>query len=572
MKTFSTVAFTAFLLLLGNSATLLAQQNTTTGSNKTITITKRSVDADGTETTETIVKKGKAAENFDVDKYVQENRSEKVQVEVQVEDQDSNNKETKCKNNSVWSLGDGISWGNGTGISWNDSNDTFLGVEQDSDEDEDEPGLTVQVVKGSAAAKSGLKTNDVILKLNNKTTNTWSDLSKTIRDAKPGDQLNITYNRNGKEATTVATLTKRGDLKCDADDSKHGFLGVNQTDDDNDEDESGVKVDIVNKSAAEKAGLRDGDKILKLNDTDIKDWEDISDFMGDTKPGDKIQVAYERDGKKSTAEAIAGEQQEWNWNSWSSSDNSNWDGLNVNIKEKDACLGVYTQTYTQNNTKGTRINGFTDESAAREVQMTEDDIITAVNGTEVKSHNDLWNEIAKYQPGTKVKVGYLRDDKPFTVEATLKACRDNSNQVIINTSEGEGKSQSREFYTWNWGKKDQERMRERRVITIHKGEGDTEKVNPAPAPAGTDRSLKLQSFKAYPNPTQGQITIEFQGEPVATVVSLFDLSGRQLFREELNAFNGDYNQQFDLSEYAKGTILIQVVQGEKVYTEQVVVN
>ncbi|MEI6412600.1 MAG: PDZ domain-containing protein, partial [Bacteroidota bacterium] len=474
MKTFSTVAFTAFLLLLGNSAALLAQQNTSTGANKTITITKRSVDADGTETTETIVKKGKAAENFDVNKYVQENRSEKVQVEVQVEDQDADNikvNRSRFKNSTE----NGNSWGNDNSFSWNDNDDTFLGVEQDSDEDADQPGLTVQVVKGSAAAKAGLKTNDIILKLNNKTTNTWSDLSKIIRDAKPGDQLNITYSCNGKEATTVVTLTKRSDLKCNPDDNKHGFLGVNQTNND-DEDESGVKVDIVNKSAAEKAGLRDGDKIVKLNDTDIKDWEDISDFMGDTKPGDKIQVTYQRDGKKSTAEAIAGEQQEWNWDSWSS-DNSNWNDLNVNIKDKDACLGVYTETYTQNNIKGTRISGFTDESAANEAKMAEGDIITAVNGTEVTSHNDLWNEIAKYQPGAKVKVEYLRDDKPFTVEATLKACRDNANQVIINTNEGEGNSQSREFYTWNWCKADQERMRERRVITIHKGEGDTEKVN-----------------------------------------------------------------------------------------------
>lgn len=571
MKTFITVAFTAFLLFLGNSAALFAQQNNDTGSKK-ITITKRSVDADGTETTETIVKKGKAAENFDVDKYIKENKSDKTQVEVEVEvaDQNSDQNGKGCKDNSIWSLGDGISWGNGNGISWNNNKGAFLGVEQDSDEDEDQPGITVQVVKGSAAAKAGLKNNDIILKLNSTDINEWSDLHNTIQDAKPGDQLNIAYSRNGKDATTVATLTKRDAIECDTDEQKRGFLGVNPAGDD-DEDAVGVIVNIIGKSAAAKASLRNGDKILKLNDSDIKDWEDISDFMSESNPGDKIQISYERDGKTQTAEATAGEQQEWNWDSWSA-DNSNWDDLNVNVKEKDACLGVYTETYTQNNTKGTRISGFTEESAANEVQMAEDDIITAVNGAQVKSHNDLWNEISKYQPGAKVNVEYLRGDKTRTVEATLKACRDNSSQVIINNAEGEGRSQNREFYTWNWGTAEKERMRERRIITIHKGEGDTEKVNTAPAQPTTDRSLKLQSFKVYPNPTQGQVTIEFQGESVATVVSLFDLSGRQLFREELNAFNGDYNQQFDLAEYAKGTILIQVVQGEKVYTEQVVVN
>jgi hypothetical protein len=88
----------------------------------------------------------------------------------------------------------------------------------------------------------------------------------------------------------------------------------------------------------------------------------------------------------------------------------------------------------------------------------------------------------------------------------------------------------------------------------------------------TDRSLSLESFQAYPNPTQGQVTIAFRAPAVPTVVSLFDLAGRQLFREELNAFNGDYVQQFDLSEYAKGNILIQVLQGNKIFTEQIIVN
>ena len=91
-------------------------------------------------------------------------------------------------------------------------------------------------------------------------------------------------------------------------------------------------------------------------------------------------------------------------------------------------------------------------------------------------------------------------------------------------------------------------------------------------PATPDRNLKLSSFRAFPNPTGGQLTIAFNGEQVATTVSMFDASGRQLFREEMNAFGGDYYQQFDLSEYAKGTIVVQVQQGEKLYSEQIIVN
>jgi hypothetical protein len=170
-------------------------------------------------------------------------------------------------------------------------------------------------------------------------------------------------------------------------------------------------------------------------------------------------------------------------------------------------------------------------------------------------------------------VEYQRDNQTKAVEATLKACRDQSRVEIWDTDEN-GDNQSRRFFTWSWDKNDQDRLRERRVITIRKAaEGDAAKVNASPAqPAATDRTLKLEAFRAYPNPTQGQVTVEFKSEPVATNVTLFDMGGRQLFREELNAFNGEYNQQFDLSEYAKGTIIVHIQQGDKIFTEQIVVN
>jgi len=39
-------------------------------------------------------------------------------------------------------------------------------VEEDSDEDPAQPGLVVEIVRGSAAEKAGLRDNDKILKIN----------------------------------------------------------------------------------------------------------------------------------------------------------------------------------------------------------------------------------------------------------------------------------------------------------------------------------------------------------------------------------------------------------------------
>ncbi len=556
MKTLHTLLLLLAICMLPHAA-LLAQSDNNE-SEKKIIITKRSVDADGSEIIETIIKKGQAAAQFDADQYMKENNKDGVTIQVQV----VQNK--RKDSNEVY----GLNTPN-HGTSDDMYSNAFLGIEEDADEDENEPGLQVEVVKESAAAKAGLKTNDIILFLNGKQVNYWKDVTKLIRKGKPGDAMEIRYTRNGVEAVTVATLGTRNTINIGITTEKHGFLGVQPGE--SEEGGPGTAVDIVKNAAAEKAGLKNGDRINKLNDINIEDWEDISDFMAETKPGDKIAVVYTRNNKQATTEAIIGTQNDWDWDNWNTK-NWNWNGFDVNNKEKEACLGVYTATYATDDATGAQIDNFTDESAAQEAGLTEGDVIIAINDKKVKSHDDLWNEIATYKAGEKVTVNYIRGDSNIRAEATLKACRDNANKIILNETNEEGDNQSREFMLWNWGPNEQNRMRERHVITIHKGEGDQEKAATAPNNVATDRSLSLESFQAYPNPTQGQVTIAFRAPAVPTVVSLFDLAGRQLFREELNAFNGDYVQQFDLSEYAKGNILIQVLQGNKIFTEQIMVN
>jgi serine protease Do len=568
MKTSTILSVLGLILLPFCLSPLLSQvQNQTV--EKKVTIIKRSIEADGTELTETIVKKGKAAENFDVDKYLKENTTEKDQVEVIVNEQGADDwSMNACHNLSR------------AKASCSD-NGAFLGVQEDSDEDPDEAGLVVEITRGSAAEKAGLRDNDKILKLNNSQTDQWDDLADIINNSKPGDKLKITYSRNGKVNNTEATLITRKDLPEVKSEAK-GFLGV--SDEDSDEEEAGVAVSITNESAAEKAGLEDGDIILKLNDTPVSDFEDISDFMAYTKPGEKLLVTYERNGKTKTAEAVLGQ----NNNTFELSkphplkqgfqlDNLekmdfDFPNLNFTKKEKEACLGVYSNG---NGDKGSTIGGFTELSAAKEVGMLEQDIILSVNGNKVNGHSELWDEIAKYKTGDKVDVAYLRNGNEMKVQATLKACRDNQGRVEVQEKTLEGINKNRRFYTWNWEDEDNRRLRETKIIIIRRaGEGDAAKVNvnPQSAAPALDRSLKLESFKAFPNPSQGQVTVEFRGEAVPTVVSLLDISGRQLFSEELNAFNGEYNQLFDLTAYAKGTIVIQVTQGEKVYSEQILVN
>lgn len=589
MKTLSILLLAGFILLPWCLAPLFSQ-NQNDNVEKRIIITRHSTAADGSEVTETTIKKGKAAENFDVDKFVKENQDENTQVEVQVKDY-YEGAPFNCVLAGAYPLAE------------EHGNHAFLGVEPDSDEDADQPGLVVQIVRGSAADDAGLHDNDKIIKINDTAINRWDDLVKFINDAKPGDKVTIAYERNGAAATTGATLITRKDVRREGKTVK-GFLGVSSSDEESADNKNGVSISIVKGSAAEKAGLKDGDVITRLNDTPVKDFEDISDFMAYTKPGDKVLVSYMRAGAPMTQELTLDESKV----SWNTGDmnieipdvnlkdihieapdiqvphiemdmkqlQDNMKNLQIDlsnnlkytVKQKEACLGVYSN---DGEASGATIQDFTEESAAVEAGMLKGDKILSVNGTSVNGHSQLWDEIAKYKTGDQVDVAYERDGKSMQVKATLKACRDNLNKVQLFD---QGQHPDRKFYVWNWGDdSDRKHLRETRIIIIRKTveAGDSPKIN-SNTPQATDRSLNLENFRAFPNPTPGPATIEFKGEAVPTVVSLFDMSGRQLFREELNAFTGEYSQQFDLSAYAKGTIIIHVQQGEKIYTEQIVVN
>lgn len=68
--------------------------------------------------------------------------------------------------------------------------------------------VVVEISQGSGASKSDLKAGDVIIKLNGETVEDSAYLRYELYKNKPGDTIEITYIRDGKEHTTKVTLTK----------------------------------------------------------------------------------------------------------------------------------------------------------------------------------------------------------------------------------------------------------------------------------------------------------------------------------------------------------------------------
>lgn len=62
------------------------------------------------------------------------------------------------------------------------------------------------VASGSPAANAGLKSGDIITKVNNEKVGAQGSLSSILGEYKPGDKVTLTYLRDGKEQTVTVTL------------------------------------------------------------------------------------------------------------------------------------------------------------------------------------------------------------------------------------------------------------------------------------------------------------------------------------------------------------------------------
>ena len=231
----------------------------------------------------------------------------------------------------------------GVAFAGEEKSDVFLGVYVDevTSKIADDYGvkagegvLVTGTVDGSAADEIGLRSNDILLKLNGATLTGPAELRVQIQKHKAGDKVSVVYKRGGKTKSAEAALTAR---KHDSmffskgDDDKHfvwsdkGELGdkvkVWMSDDDDEETafagivtqelgdglqeffkvETGALIaEVVKDSPAEAAGLKAGDVILKIGTRDIDDTKDVSKAIRKHDPGEEVEFVVMRDGSKKT--------------------------------------------------------------------------------------------------------------------------------------------------------------------------------------------------------------------------------------------------------------------------------
>ncbi len=196
--------------------------------------------------------------------------------------------------------------------------------------------LITNIARNSPADDANLKEEDVLLSFNGKTVEKADDFVELVRNTPPDKKVKVKIFRNGEERELEVTIGARQTeprtraFAYNWGDGRNVFvlgrprLGVQVQELNKDlapyfkvEEKGGVLVLDVNKnSPAEKAGLKAGDVITRVNDEKITDADDLIGALKEYEQGDKVDIEYVRQGKTAKTQAELANPEDHGFHIW----------------------------------------------------------------------------------------------------------------------------------------------------------------------------------------------------------------------------------------------------------------
>ncbi|MBI4854459.1 MAG: PDZ domain-containing protein [Acidobacteria bacterium] len=171
--------------------------------------------------------------------------------------------------------------------------------------------LIDRIVEGSPAELAGLVSGDRIMSINETEIFVPADALSVLSTTNPGSLINMRVQRDDIELNIGLNTVRRNQLQLDEICYHQGFLGVSDLttkyfdpDSEGNESVAGVYVgQILENSAAENAGLVEGDTIQTVNGIFVFDAGDLSRRIRANKIGDTVELGVLRNDEFITINA-----------------------------------------------------------------------------------------------------------------------------------------------------------------------------------------------------------------------------------------------------------------------------
>jgi S1-C subfamily serine protease len=171
----------------------------------------------------------------------------------------------------------------------------------------DQRGVVVSdIAPDGPAAKAGIRSGDVILKVEGKDVNDFDAVANAVANHKPGDKLDVEVRREGKDQKLSVTLGERPLLPRPAVERSAAYLGVqslrltpelkrqwNAT-----VDTGTLLTEIAPNSPASRGGLKRGDVVTRLDSKNIASPDDLREAVQAAGAGKEVTLQLQRGGDK----------------------------------------------------------------------------------------------------------------------------------------------------------------------------------------------------------------------------------------------------------------------------------
>ena len=211
---------------------------------------------------------------------------------------------------------------------------------QNTDKNSGEKQVTItEVIANTPAAKAGLQSGDVILKIDKQEISSAQQVIEQVQQSAKGGELNLVIERSGKRKKIKAIIepaaqfesqTNQFNLMIGPDSitmfnipqgdsmkilqpfnlagegfmgAEAAFLGVTPS---GKTTTSGVSIQVEQNSPAEAMGLMDDDVVLKFNDETIGDFSALAAAVRKCKPESRAELLILREGKEKRITGILG--------------------------------------------------------------------------------------------------------------------------------------------------------------------------------------------------------------------------------------------------------------------------
>ena len=144
------------------------------------------------------------------------------------------------------------------------------------------------VQENSPAAAAGLMTGDRVLQINGKKVESWQDIYGTLND-NPGKALLFGVKRNDRVVEVTVRPEKKADKNIFGEEKEDWYIGIEPL-------VFPVVGEVMKGSRAGEAGLLKGDRILEIEGTALKTWQDMTALIH-ASPEKPLRFKIQRGGQ-----------------------------------------------------------------------------------------------------------------------------------------------------------------------------------------------------------------------------------------------------------------------------------